>query len=241
MNGAERLLRLTPGIALKEKRLATLLRGEDPRSPRLREAVEDAQMLGSLQLSGFAATWDEVKASRRAPPAGGALTGMRRAVAAVDPRAPLTTRHLLAWHAAVTGAETGLRRSERRREGTPPAPFEFIAGRLEILEHWLAAESSRQMKAAQQGGLVLARIVEILPFDDANGRVSRLAASHVMVRSGAYPPILVGADRSRLEQCLQAAFGFATEPLVTLLEEASGRALDVMIQTLEQGTLTLPT
>lgn len=236
MSGADRLLRLTPAIALKEKRLAGLLRGEDPRSQRLREAVADAQMLGSLQLSGFAATWDEVKASRGATPAAGPLAGMRRAVAAVDPLIPLATRPLLAWHAAVTGAETGLRRTERHREGTPPAPPEFIAGRLEILEHWLAAESSRQLKAAQQGALMLARIVEILPFDDANGRVSRLAASHVMVRSGAYPPILVGADRPRLEQCLQAAFQFATEPLVLLLEEASERALDVMIQVLEQSS-----
>ena len=233
MSDAERLLRLAPGLALKEKRLAVLLRGEDPRSPRLREAVEDAQMLGSLELSGLAATWDEVKASRRAPPAAGPLAGMRRAVSAVDPQTPLTARHLLAWHAAVTGADAGLRTAERRRDGMPPAPPAFIAGRLAILEQWLAADSSRQMRAAQQGALVLARIVEILPFDDANGRVSRLAASHVMVRSGAYPPILVGADRPRLEQCLQAAFQFVTEPLVVLLEEASGRALDVMIQTLE--------
>ena len=235
MSEPERLLRVTPSLALKQKRLSLLLGGEDPSSPRLREAIEDAQLLGSLELSGLGATWEEVKASRHALPAEGPLAGMRRAAAAVDPRAPFTTRQLLTWHAAATGSDAGWRRGERHREGTPASPPAFIAGRLEILEQWLAAESSAQMKPAQRGALVLARIVEILPFDDANGRVSRLAASHVMVRSGAHPPILVGADRVRLEQCLQAAFQFATQPLVALLEEASERALDVMIQTLEQS------
>jgi len=63
----------------------------------------------------------------------------------------------------------------------------------------------------------------------------RLAASHLMVRGGVRPPILVGADRARLEECLQAAFRLSTEPLVALLEEASERALDVAIQALDRA------
>ena len=53
-----------------------------------------------------------------------------------------------------------------------------------------------------------------------------------MVRAGARPPILVGADGPRIEACLQAAFQLSTEPLTRLLDEASERALDVMIQAL---------
>ena len=79
----------------------------------------------------------------------------------------------------------------------------------------------------------MARVVEILPFDDGNGRVARLAASHVMVGAGSRPPILTGDDRGRLVQCLQAAFQLQTEPLASLLDEAAERALDVMIATLE--------
>ena len=80
--------------------------------------------------------------------------------------------------------------------------------------------------------MALARIVEIRPFDDANARVARLAASHLMVRGGMRPPILVKGDGPRLRASLEAAFRLETEPLVALLVEASGRALDVMIQTL---------
>jgi Fic family protein len=106
---------------------------------------------------------------------------------------------------------------------------EFIASRLAILEQWLAVESSRELKPAQAGALAMARIVEILPFAAGNGRVARLAASHLMVRAGARPPVLVGTDAVRLEASLRAAFQLSTEPLTSLLEEASERALDVMI------------
>jgi Fic family protein len=94
------------------------------------------------------------------------------------------------------------------------------------------ADSGRELKPAQQGALVMARLVEVLPFEDGNGRVARLAASHLMVRAGMRSPILRGEDRGRLEESLQRAFRFETEPLCALLEEASERALDVMIEVL---------
>jgi len=89
---------------------------------------------------------------------------------------------------------------------------------------------------AQQGALVYARIMEILPFDRGNGMVARLAASHLMVRAGSRPPILVGADAQRLEEALHAAYQLETEPLARLLESAAERALDVLIATLSAGS-----
>jgi hypothetical protein len=47
--------------------------------------------------------------------------------------------------------------------------------------------------------------------------------------------VLVGADGPYLLACLRAAFRLDTEPLVSLLAEASARSLDVMIQSLERG------
>jgi Fic family protein len=114
--------------------------------------------------------------------------------------------------------------------GPPPAPPGLIAGRLAILEQWMAAPSALELKPAQQGALALARVVEVMPFDDGNGRVSRLAASHVMVRAGARPPILVAADAPRLAAALQAAFQLHTEPLGALLDEAAERALDILLE-----------
>ena len=116
----------------------------------------------------------------------------------------------------------------------PPAPPEFIAGRLAIFEQWMNAPSAAELTASQQGALALARVVEVKPFEDGNGRVSRLAASHLMVKAGARPPILDPADASRLEKALQAAFQLHTEPLAALLEEAAERALDLLIREAER-------
>ncbi len=225
-------LRLTASAALKEKRLAALLEGRDDAIAT--EALQDAQLLGSLELAGFGFTWDEVRAARRGQPSPPPVEWLRQAHGAVDPKAPITVAVLLAWHGAATGGAGRLRNSERAREGgPPPAPAAFIASRLAILEEWLAAPSGAELKPAQAGALVLARIVEIVPFDDANGRVARLAASHAMLRAGARRPVLVAGDATRLVRALQAGFQLVTEPLATLLDEASERALDVMIQSLE--------
>lgn len=230
-----KLLRLAPSAAVKQKRLATLLGGRSPDGePRLWAAVEDAQLLGSLQLAGFDFAWEQVLASRRGERVPAALADLRRAHAAVPRDAGFSLDALRAWHAAAAGTPSAWRRAIRPRDpGPPPAPPAFIASRLELLASWLKADSSRELGAAQAGALVMARLIEIAPFDDANGRVARLAASHMMVRAGARPPVLVGADRPRLEAALQAAFQLHTEPLTALLEEASERALDVMLQTLE--------
>jgi protein involved in temperature-dependent protein secretion len=63
--------------------------------------------------------------------------------------------------------------------------------------------------------------------------VARLAASHVMVRAGARPPVLLGEDRPRLVEALQSAFQLQTAALASLLDEAAERALDVMIRAIE--------
>lgn len=227
------LIRLSTAGALKERRLAALLAGRTPDDVALPAAIEDAQLLGSLQLAGFDFSWDQVLAARRGETAPEPILALRRARAAVDTRSPLDLAALLAWHAAVSGRRAALRTSEHDREGA--APPAFIEGRLRILEQWLGADSARELGPAQAGALALARVVEIAPFEDGNGRVSRLAASHMMVRAGARPPILVGADQPRLEAALQSAFRLETVPLAELLQEASERALDVMIQTLERA------
>lgn len=230
--GTEIRLRLAASAAAKERRLASLLGDRAPEA----EAVREAQAAGSLRLSGLSATLEDVRAATSGAHAAPAISGLLRAMAAVDPKAPLTVDALVAWHLAATGA-TGFRATEAQRPGgTPPAPPEFIAGRLAILEQWMNAPSAAELTASQQGALALARVVEVKPFDDGNGRVARLAASHLMVRAGARPPILDSADAPRLEQALQAAFQLHTEPLAALLEEAAERALDVLIREAQRTT-----
>lgn len=215
------MLRVTTSPALKERRLQALLGGRREDDPALRLAVDAAQIRGSLELAGLAAAPEETAA-------------LQRALRAVETRAPLSLAALRAWQAALTGGPGAWRTSERAREGgPPPAPARFVETRLQLLEQWLGEESSSELKPAQRGALVLARVIEVMPFESANGRIARLAASHVMVRAGARPPLLDGGDDERLRAALQAAFQLHTEPLCALLDEASGRALDVMIAALE--------
>jgi Fic family protein len=228
-------LRLARSAALKEKRLQALLAGRAENETDLRATIDDAQLLGSLELAGFAVSWEQVR--DRENPALPEVKALRNAQHAVDAAAPFSVRALRIWHrAAVGGGE--LRDHDLTplaEDVAPPAPAEFIAGRLGILEEWMTGESARELKPAQAGALALVRLVEIRPFALGNGRVSRLAASHVMVAGGLRPPVLVGGDRPRLEACLRAAFRLDTEPLATLLHEASERCLDVMIQSLEMS------
>lgn len=226
-------LRLQPSAAVKEKRLAALLegRGLSPDDSGLAAIVEDAQLLGSLELAGFRFTWDEVRSSRVAGEGPAEVLALRRARAAVPADAPFSLGAIRAWHEALAGP-VGLRRGARERDGVPPAPAELVEGRLATLAEWLEVAGPRDLTPDQAAAVALARFVEIVPFDDANGRVSRLAASHLMVRGGMRPPILVAGDALRLRAALESAFRLETEPLVALLVEASGRALDVMIQTL---------
>jgi hypothetical protein len=229
-------MRLSTSAAVREKRLAALLEGKGPPDPRWREAVEDAQAAGSLSLAGVPTTPEQVSRARAGGEASAAVQGMLRALRAVDPASPLRVEALRAWQAALTGGPGTLRSSERDRPGGPPAsPGAFVEMRLRTLEEWIGAESGRDLAPSQQGALAMARIVEVLPFDDANGRVARLAASHLMVRAGARPPVLLGEDEDRLRAALQAAFRLDTEPLCALLDEATGRALDIMIRAVESA------
>jgi hypothetical protein len=231
-----RPLRLAASATHKERRLAELLAQAEASAPELQDVVDDAQLLGSLELAGFRFTWDEVRASRRGGDAPLAVARLRRAQRALPREATLGAPELLALARAVSGEGASYRGRERVREpGPPPAPAAFVTSRIATLGEWMASDSFRELGPAQAGALALARIVEILPFDEGNGRVARLAASHVMVSRGARPPILVGGDAPRLEAVLQSAFRLETEPLAALLEEASERVLDVMIQTLQGG------
>jgi hypothetical protein len=226
-------LRPVTSAAVRERRLASLLeeRGLPADDAGLAGLVEDAQLLGSLDLAGFRFTWDEVRSSRATGEGPPPIVALRRARAAVARDAPLSVAALRAWHEALAGP-VGFRRGERWREGPPPAPAGRIEERLAALADWIEGAGTRDLAPDQAAAVALARLVEILPFDDANGRVSRLAASHLMVRGGMRPPVLVAGDEGRLRGALLSAFRLETEPLCALLGEASARALDVMIQTL---------
>ena len=225
-------LRLEPSVAARERRLERLLaeRGRRRDDERLAGVVEDAELVGSLELAGVRISWEDARASRATGAGPAELVALRRARAAVRRDAPVTLAAIRAWHAALAGPVGFRSRGEAR--GARP---ELIEGGLESLLEWLAAPGASGLGPEQRAALALARVLEIRPFDDANGRVARLAASQLMASLGQPPPILVGGDAPRLRAALESAHRLETGPLVDLVREASGRALDVMIQSLERG------
>jgi hypothetical protein len=220
-------LRLEPSVAVREGRLTRLLaeRGLSAGDAGLARIVEDAELVGSLELASLSISWDDARAANPPPP----LQALRRARAAVSAGDRFTLAAVRAWHEALAGP-VGFR--QREAAGARP---EFIEERLASLAEWLEAKGVATLAPEQKSAVALARIVEIRPFDEANGRVARLAAAHVLRRAGQKPPILVGGDGPRLQAALEAAHRLETGPLVELVREASGRALDVMIQSLERG------
>ena len=223
-------LRLEPSRAAREKRLERRLaeRGLGRDDERLVRIVEDAELAGSLELAGIRTTWEQVRASGTdASPT--ELAALRRARSALAAGSPVTVDAIRVWHATLVGP-VGFRRQPGR--GALP---ELIEGRLTELLLWLEAKGAEGLEPQQKAAVALARIVEIQPFDDANGRVSRLAAAQLMRRAGLPPPILVAGDAPRLRAALESAFRLETGPLVDLVNEASGRALEVMSQSLERG------
>jgi hypothetical protein len=226
---------LTVSAGVRQRQLEALLRGRSPADLGLDRVVADAQLLGSLELASVPATWAEVTSPD--PPS--EVVAMRAAQRAVQTGARLDLGALLAWHTAALhgGAlrHTDLATPDPEGGRPAPAPAVFVKSRLDLMEEWLEGESGRELPPAEAGAIALARVAEIRPFADGNGRVARLAASHLLVRGGLRPPILVGGDRARLEACLRAAFRLDTEPLTTLLREAADRGLEVMIQSLKNA------
>ncbi len=229
-------LRLEPSVAVRERRLARLLaeRGVARDDARLAALVEDALVVGSLELAGIPVSWEAARAARGTPTEPRELAALRRGREAVARESPVSAEAIRAWHEAVVGS-AGFRTGADDGGVQRGAPAELIEGRLSELALWLAAEGGAALGPAPRAALALARIVEIRPFAAANGRVARLAASHLMAQAGLSPPILVKGDAPRLQAALEAAVALETGPLVELVGEASGRALEVMVQALERG------
>lgn len=72
---------------------------------------------------------------------------------------------------------------------------------MEKLLHWL--ESSQQVHPIERAALFHYRFVSIHPFDDGNGRMSRLLMNLLLMQAGYYPCIIQNAHRRKYIQTLE--------------------------------------
>lgn len=142
--------------------------------------------------------------------------------------AELTSELLLQLH-SLPG--TGFRQTagDTNRIVRPASP-EHLPALLESACRWYTAESFAELNPLEQASIVLLRLIEIQPFEEANERTALVTASLFTLRSE-LPPIIIkpemdSAYRSARDEGMQ----MNTKPMVELVAEAVERSLSEMIE-----------
>lgn len=111
---------------------------------------------------------------------------------------------------------------------------EHLAAAIEGACRWYAAESFAELHPVEQASIVLLRLIEIQPFENANERTALLAASLFTLRRE-LPPINISPE---LEETFRAAlaegFQMNTKPMVELIAEALERSMIGALERLQK-------
>ena len=111
-----------------------------------------------------------------------------------------------------------------------PAPAEHLPALLESACRWYTAESFAELNPLEQASIVLLRLIEIQPFEEANERTALVAASLFTLRSE-LPPIIIKPEMdSAYRNARDEGMEMNTKPMVELVAEAVERSLSEMIE-----------
>lgn len=106
------------------------------------------------------------------------------------------------------------------REGNEPIEAELVPWVVENALEWFNSDSFHEMHEVEKTALVLMKMIDIVPFDEANGRALRLFSSFFLLKTG-YPPAIIPSTRaSHYAAAIQNSLSFHTQPLIDLLTEA---------------------
>lgn len=110
-----------------------------------------------------------------------------------------------------------------------PTDTDILFPLLENALEWFQAESFFELHPMEQAWLVHLRLMELQPFDRANGRVVRLATSLYAQRAGYLPIIIRAEDRPVYDYALTNGLQMITQPGVELMANAVMRTYDEII------------
>jgi len=95
---------------------------------------------------------------------------------------------------------------------------------------WTQADSFLELHPVEQSAIVHLRVIEVQPFESANNRTARVAASFFLMRAG-LPPLIVEPGLERIyEAALDEAIRLNTRPMVELVAEATEGTLSNLIR-----------
>ena len=143
----------------------------------------------------------------------------------------LSVKNLLdLHHLFVTGEVVGASRFRETEiepicEGHDPMEAVLVLDVVENALEWFKAESFHQMHEVERAALMLAKLVDIHPFAEANGSTIRLFSNFYLLKAG-YPPAVISASKaSEYAIAIQSAIRLHTQPIIDLLTESVHEAL----------------
>ena len=222
----------------KHKQLVSLgLSGED--LERIERWAEIEFVCATLSLEGLDVMRSQVERaasaiSKEAPdeqPSVSALLASVRTVASLGranrKSVELTAELLLKLH-NVPGE---FRNSEGDTSRAPkPAASGHLPALIESALRWFTAESFAELNPVEQASIVLLRLIDLQPFDQANQRTALVAASLFTLRSELPPLIITPRIAPIYRNALDEATRMNTKPMVEALAQAVEQSLVDMLE-----------
>jgi len=145
-------------------------------------------------------------------------------------RAALLTPQLLISLNESFASESGFRKTPGDTSRTlKPVSAESLPAAVESACLWYTAESFAELNPIEQASIVLLRLVEIQPFEQANLQTALIAASLFTLRSGLPPVIMRPEHDAAFQSALEEGSRTNTKPMVELIAAAVEKTLSEMI------------
>ncbi len=141
-----------------------------------------------------------------------------------------TANFLELHHLLVTGNTRGVSKFRENDiksicEGHEPMEAVLVPEVVENAMDWFSAESFHQMHEVEKAALMLAKLIDIHPFEEANGITIRLTSSFYLLQAGYPPAVLSGSKAGEYAIAIENAIRFHTQPLINLLTDSVYQAL----------------
>ncbi len=120
------------------------------------------------------------------------------------------------------------------------SPLETPAKMQELMEWLQSEETSPTVIPVSLAALLHYRFVRIHPFDDGNGRVSRLLMNYVLLRNNFPPVIIKSADKAKYLRALNLADTGDTEAFVRYIAEQLVWSLELSIKAAKGESIEEP-
>jgi prophage maintenance system killer protein len=111
----------------------------------------------------------------------------------------------------------------------------------ELIQWYRQEEEKKELHPVELAAIFHFRFVTLHPFDDGNGRISRLLMNMILMRAGYVPAIIRLEEREQYIYALaQAQDGESLEPFVEIVAMETERSLNLLIKAAKGETIDEP-